>query len=292
MKYKECPVCGSPKLSPFIEVAGYRVSEKQYVIEECSNCSFKLTNPLPDESEIGKYYESDNYISHTSSNKGVFNLLYQLIRRRAIKSKFSLVSSYSPNGLLVDYGCGTGSFLSYVKQKGWAVLGLEPSSIAISNCATNVKEDIKDPSEIYNLQEGTADVISLWHVFEHVYNPKELLGVFKKVLKKEGALVIAVPNPDSLDAELYGESWAAWDVPIHHSHFNKKSMKMLLNSTGFELVEVKNMPYDSFYISALSEELSTGSKNLGKAFVNGLKSNLKGFKQKNASSLIYIAKPL
>ena len=292
MKYDKCPVCGSSKLKPFIKVNGYRVSEKQFVIEECENCSFKLTNPLPSEDEIGKYYESDNYISHTSSSKSLFDAAYQMVRRRAIKSKLNLVSKYVKKGVLVDYGCGTGSFLSFVKDQGWSVSGFEPSDIAISNGETNLKDEVKHPRELDNVKEHSIDVFTMWHVFEHIYNPKDLLNKIKRILNKNGVLILAVPNPDSLDAKIYKENWAAWDVPIHHSHFNKKSMKILLENNGFKLVEVKEMPFDSFYISALSEELAKGSKNYIRAFKNGLKSNIKGYREKNTSSLIYIAQPL
>ena len=138
--------------------------------------------------------------------------------------------------------------------------------------------------------EKQVEAITLWHVLEHVTDMPETLAFFKAKLKKDGVLIIAVPNHVSYDAQYYKEFWAAYDVPRHLHHFDLKSMKALLQNDGFKLVETKPMKFDSFYVSMLSEKCKTGSVNLLKAFWIGLCSNFKAKDSSSYSSTIYIFK--
>jgi 2-polyprenyl-3-methyl-5-hydroxy-6-metoxy-1,4-benzoquinol methylase len=202
-----------------------------------------------------------------------------------------LVSSYVSRGTILDYGCGTGMFLATCKEAGWNTVGMEPDDSARKIASD---QDLSVYSNIENvttfIKDRQLDAITLWHVLEHVTDMPETLAFFKAKLKKDGVLIIAVPNHVSYDAQYYKEFWAAYDVPRHLHHFDLKSMKALLQNDGFKLVETKPMKFDSFYVSMLSEKCKTGSVNLVKAFWIGLMSNLKAKDSSSYSSTIYMFK--
>jgi 2-polyprenyl-3-methyl-5-hydroxy-6-metoxy-1,4-benzoquinol methylase len=286
---EKCLVCGSNNFEPFLVCKDYTVSQENFNIVSCKLCSFKFTNPRPEDSVLGNYYKAESYVSHTNSKKGIINKLYHIVRSHTLKKKIQLISSYVSRGTILDYGCGTGMFLSACKTSGWDTIGLEPDDNArkmASEQGLNVFSD-KEKVKTY-ITEKQSDAITLWHVLEHVTDMGDTLAFFKARLKKDGVLIIAVPNHVSYDAEYYKEFWAAYDVPRHLHHFDLKSMTTLLEDTGFKLVETKPMKFDSFYVSMLSEKYKTGTVNLFKAFWIGLMSNLKAKDPSSYSSTIYI----
>jgi predicted SAM-dependent methyltransferase len=131
------------------------------------------------------------------------------------------------------------------------------------------------------------DIITAWHVVEHIHDLKETLRLLRKKLSKEGFMFIAIPNIASHDAKLYGAEWAAYDVPRHLYHFNQSSFVFLLKKLKLQLIEVLPMPFDSYYVSLLTEK-----NNPNGSFLNGLRtgyiSNQKAKESCNYSSLIYI----
>lgn len=286
---KCCPVCGHEQFSSFKTVKDHSTSQEVFSVVSCNNCDFLFTNPRPADEHIGRYYESDKYISHTNQRSGLFATMYQVFRSRALKTKLSWINRHMNGvGRLLDYGSGTGEFLNFCKVKGWNVQGLEIAEAPRTSSIRNYKLDVRPPAELRALESNAFDVISMWHVLEHVSNMKELLGTLLSKLKQNGLLVLALPNPESFDAEYYGEYWAAWDVPIHFYHFKKRDISALASQLNLELLETINMPFDSYYVSLLSEEYKSGRKNWLKASWIGLKSNVKGKYEKNASSLTYI----
>lgn len=288
---EKCLVCGSNQFEPFLVCKDYMVSKENFNIVFCKSCGFKFTNPRPDNSVLGNYYKAEEYISHTNTKKGIINKLYHTVREYTLKKKIKLISSHVSRGTVLDYGCGTGMFLAACKKAAWDAVGMEPDDSArkiASEQGLNVFSD-KDRIQTY-ITDRTFSAITLWHVLEHVTDMPETLSFFKKKLQKDGVLVIAVPNHVSYDAEYYKEFWAAYDVPRHLHHFELKSMKTLLENAGFKLQETKPMKFDSFYVSMLSEKYKTGSINLFKAFMVGLKSNMKSKDTNHYSSTIYIFK--
>ena len=125
-----CPVCGKTEFKNFLVVQDKSVTQESFVIQQCENCGFKFTNPRPDAESIGKYYESEEYISHSNTNKGIINKAYQVVRSIAVKDKLELVNRLAPKGKLLDYGCGTGFFLGACQKDGWQVEGFEPNETA------------------------------------------------------------------------------------------------------------------------------------------------------------------
>lgn len=286
-----CPICSHAESSSFLEVKDYTVSNQLFHLVQCSQCKLVYTNHPPAQQEIGKYYQSSDYISHTDSNKGLFNQVYQLVRNISLKHKLNLLQSsvQRKQGNLLDYGCGTGAFLKYAKKKGWSVMGMEPDEGAREKASLLIGSPVSSPSDLKDLPSNSFDVITLWHVLEHVHDLHDTLDAFKRLLKQDGTLVVAVPNHSSWDARFYMEYWAAYDVPRHLYHFTPDTMHRLLTDKGFFKISIKPMWFDSFYVSMLSEKYKTGHIRPLQALFNGLKSNISSlFSPGTCSSQIYL----
>src|SRR5947207_11761964 len=303
--YTRCPACDSSLINPVLSARDYTVSGESFSIWQCANCSIRFTQDVPGIDTMGKYYKSENYISHTNTSKGLINRLYQIIRKKTLKQKRKLVSKIAgkKQGEILDVGSGIGAFVNEMKQNGWQVMGLEPDAGArkiakeIFNCG------LRDTPELFHLPENFFDVITLWHVLEHVHDLQNFLNQLKKILKSNGQIIIAVPNYTSLDASVYKAYWAAYDVPRHLYHFSPLAMEFLMKKTGMEIIEHQPMWFDSFYISLLSSKYKNarlrafgdaqpdgqGKTNWLAPIIIGVRSNLKAmFDKKKCSSLIYI----
>lgn len=286
IEINECPICSSRKFEPYLNIKDHSISKETFTIKRCSECGLKITSPRPEDSELGRYYESEDYVSHSDTNKGLVNFVYQKVKSITLKQKEALISSFHTTKKLLDIGCGTGDFLVYCKKQGWEVQGLEPDINARKRAIEKGLEKISDLDEFYNLPENSFGIISMWHVLEHVADLNKYMANLHSILEDNGRLLIAVPNPDSPDAKKYQEFWAAYDVPRHLFHFSKKNIKELAEKHGFNLESVKPMLYDSYYVSMLSERYLKGV--IFNAAINGFLSNLKAKKTKNHSSLIYV----
>ncbi len=274
-----CPICEHDASGVLLSVKDYTVSNQIFELVKCNSCGFVFTNDPPNEFEIGKYYQSDAYISHTNSHEGFFNKIYQSVRKLSIRQKLKLIQQFSHRhtGSVLDYGCGTGSFLHYMKDNGWNVTGIEPDPSAQEKASKLISEKILPPAALSALESNHFDVVTLWHVLEHVHSLKNVIKELKRVLKKGSILVIAVPNHTSWDAQHYKEYWAAYDVPRHLYHFSPMTMHQLLKNAGFEKRVVKPMWFDAFYVSMLSEKYAHGKINMIRALCYGLVSNIRAF---------------
>lgn len=285
-----CPVCSDTNLVNYISCLDYTVSHKKFQIQRCASCGFLLTNPRPDYNEIGDYYKSENYISHTNAKKGVFNTLYQTIRKSAIEGKIKLIRQITgkKEGIrLLDIGCGTGEFLNGCQSIGWKVKGVEPSEDARKQAQFNYKLDVAGEAYLENSNDQ-YDVITMWHVLEHVHDLNRRLEQIKQILTQDGVLIIAVPNHTAYDSDFYKEYWAAWDVPRHLYHFSPATLKRLMEKHGYQHIQSDPMKYDSYYVSLLSTEYKSGKKNFLEGAMKGFQSNMKaGGRPEKYSSVIY-----
>ena len=289
--YTVCPVCGAADISKIYSVKDHTASKRHFDIYHCSSCQVRFTQDPPTESEIGNYYKSQNYISHTDTSKGLINRIYRYVRTRAINQKRKLIESITgkQKGMLLDVGSGTGYFAAAMKKAGWGVTGLEPDEGARKIATEQHGLTLLPIQELFNLSEKNFDAITLWHVLEHVYDVKKYIETFKKLLTDNGKLFIAVPNYRSHDAAIYGEHWAAYDVPRHLYHFTPDTMKYLVHEAGLKITEIKPLWFDSFYVSLLSSKYKNGSTNWIGAIWTGLVSNIKAMNDvKRCSSVIYI----
>lgn len=290
--YDNCPVCKSTEIKAVVEAKDITVSNEFFNIWHCSNCTLRFTQDVPDAEHIGKYYQSQNYISHSNTHKGTINKLYHAVRKITLSTKKNIVekNTKKKSGSLLDIGAGTGAFASTMKKNGWHVTGLEPDATARANAKKEFNIDLLSTDELFNLEKNSFDAITLWHVLEHVHGLHSYIEKFYELLKPDGCLIIAVPNYTSYDATEYSGAWAAYDVPRHLYHFSPKSMHRLLQQHNFKLKKIKPMWFDSYYISLLSEKYLTGKTNFFKAFISASISNFQALKnKKKTSSIIYIA---
>ena len=289
--YTNCPVCGSAAIKNVLSAKDHTVSGEIFPIAECTDCSLRFTQDVPDAVSIAPYYKSEDYISHTNTSKGLINRLYQSVRKRTLAKKRRLVQRITGmgKGHLLDVGSGTGAFVSEMALHGWYTTGLEPDDGARKVAKKLYNVQLEDADQFYQLAAESFDAITLWHVLEHVHELSLYVQHLKVLLKEKGRLLIAVPNYTSKDAAIYKECWAAYDVPRHLYHFSPQSMKLLMEKHGLKLLDYKPMWYDSFYISMLSSKYKNGKTNLFASFFNGLLSNLKAMGNvKKCSSVIYI----
>ncbi len=286
-----CPVCNANNFSPFLTCTDFFVSNEEFKIKQCSNCGFKITENIEDEKNIGRYYQSEKYISHSNTTKGLVNSVYHRVRKYMLKRKRRLVekSATLQNGKLLDVGTGTGFFLNEMREYGWQVTGIEKSDDARKFAKTEFNLDNLPTEELFKLKENEYDVISLWHVLEHIHQLNENMDTFSRLLKKDGKLIIAVPNHNSYDAKHYKQFWAAYDVPRHIWHFAPSQMKQFGEKHGFKLLGLHTMLFDSFYVSMLSEKYKKSSLSLFKGiFYGGISWITSLFDKAKCSSVIYV----
>lgn len=285
-KLELCPICKNTHFTNFSIATDHSVSGESFALVQCSKCNLVFTNPRPDESSLPSYYQSDEYISHTDKGNSLVNILYKLVRNVTLRKKHDLISKYHKKGKLLDYGCGTGHFLSYCQKNGWNTTGIEPDEgarIQATEKGINLANSIEEV-------EDNVDIITAWHVVEHISDLRKTLKSLKAKLKKGGVLIVAVPNLSSYDAKQYGEFWAAYDVPRHLYHFSQESFGTLIDKLKLQLVDTLPMKFDSYYVSMLSEKYKTGKNNYLRAFNTGRKSNREAKRSGEYSSLIYVLK--
>lgn len=287
----ECPVCGGHDFQPFLVCTDFFVSGEEFAIKKCTGCGFKITDAVEDEEQIGRYYQSEEYVSHSDTTKGIVNKIYHRVRKIMLRRKRILVekSTQAKRGRLLDVGTGTGYFLHTMKERGWQVAGTEKSSEARELVHNEFGIEVFPPENLFSFGNDAFDAITLWHVLEHVHRLNENMEAFFRLLKKSGKLIIALPNHASFDALHYKKHWAAWDVPRHIWHFTPRQMKMLAQKHGFRLIAIHTMPFDSFYVSILSERYKNSKAALLKGIFYGKVSWLQSLlKPGTCSSVIYV----
>lgn len=288
-----CPACGNANWEDAGQVKDYSITGEWFSLKECPLCHLKMTFPQPGIADIDRYYASEEYISHSDTRSGLINRLYHTAREYMLKKKFKWVlrASGLEKGILLDIGAGTGHFAHFMKEKGWQVTALEPDQKARKIASEKLGINIL-PLESLDLQAPHSyDVITLWHVLEHVHDLSGYMEHFRTLLKPGGVLIIAVPNHTSSDAKKYGAAWAAYDVPRHLWHFSPASMEKLMSSHHFNLTEKIAMPLDAFYVSMLSEKYK-GNRGAGSiaGIFSGLQTLLSEINNVDqASSIIYVA---
>jgi ubiquinone/menaquinone biosynthesis C-methylase UbiE len=291
VKQVEKSPIANTSLDLYLKCKDYTVSRETFSIYIDKESQLLVTTPRPTVGDLSRYYDSDEYISHSDSKKSFIDKVYQTVRNYTIKQKVKLINSFNTtNKSVLDIGSGTGDFLMACKQNGWSIDGVEPNNNA--NKETRKKTFTEISKDISELGKKQFDVITMWHVLEHVPNLNEYISILKKILKPDGVLVVAVPNHKSYDATHYKEFWAAYDVPRHLWHFSRLSIDKLFQLANMKVTKILPMKFDSFYVSLLSEKYKTGKSNFLKAFLIGLRSNLKARSSKEYSSLIYVIKKI
>lgn len=281
-----CPFCESENTRSYLKLKDYFLSQEDFEIMECDNCKLLFTTPRPDPSIIGKYYKSEDYLSHNEHKKGLVPFIYNQVKKVNIRNKFRICGTHTKPHLL-DFGCGVGDFLHYAQKNGCEVMGCDMSDDARRFASEKLGKNVVTPEEIFALPHSTFDIITMWHVLEHIDNLRFQVEQLHRLLKDNGRLVIAVPNYKSYDAEHYKDKWAAYDVPRHLNHFHKESLQNIF-AGYFELDKIHPLKWDAYYISMMSENFVGHGNSFIKGLLTGWKSNRKARKTGDYSSLVYV----
>ena len=273
-------------LTPYKKVKDHFLSGEEFDLLYNQEFKMLVTSPVPE--NLDSYYDSDAYISHSNQKRGIFEKTYGFVKTIALQRKLKLINSFDlPGKSLLDIGAATGDFLATCKKGGWDVKGTEPNQKARSIA---FQQGIQLLENNEGLKKHSFDVITLWHVLEHIENLFEFISQLNELLKDNGRIIVAVPNYKSYDSEYYKEYWAAYDVPRHLWHFSKESIVKLFSKENIVVDQILPMKFDAFYVSLLSEKYKSGKMNLFQAFFTGLKSNRKAKRTGEHSSLIYVLK--
>lgn len=291
-KLENCLCCGGNRFGLY-ERAKDNYASELFDIVQCEDCGFVFTNPRPDTNEIGQYYVSPDYISHNSHSRGLMPSIYRLARQYMMRKKLALIQSIvgKEEGFsLLDFGCGTGDFLGFVQQHGIVAEGVEPDAHAREVAKAVNKVETYSIEASRELGAEKYEVITLWHVLEHVHLLHEQIDLFRRWLKPGGKLIIAVPNIESHDAREYGKYWDALDVPRHLYHFSPQNLRSILDEHQFSFKAQHPLFLDAYYVSMRSEWHKGTGKMAAyfKGILSGWKSNREAARTGNYSSLIYV----
>jgi 2-polyprenyl-3-methyl-5-hydroxy-6-metoxy-1,4-benzoquinol methylase len=284
-----CPICNSKQIELFLKTKDYAITKEEFELHQCQTCQFVFTQDMPAQNSIAKYYESVDYISHSDTKQGFINKIYHIARQYMLNYKLRLIKKHIIGNRVLDVGAGTGYFLNHMKNNGYEGKGVEVDAQAREYARNHFNLSLLDPTHFLKKSESEYDLITLWHVLEHLHDLHPFMKQFKKILSAKGKLVIAVPNRHSNDAKHYGSFWAGYDVPRHLWHFTPKDVKELAKQHGFKLDKIKFLPLDPFYNSMLSEKYQLRQLGLLKAIVHGTSAYFAGLMNKKvASSPVFI----
>jgi 2-polyprenyl-3-methyl-5-hydroxy-6-metoxy-1,4-benzoquinol methylase len=274
------------KNKTYLTTEDHLITKERFSLEFDDHYDMLVTTPSP--KNLDKYYQTTNYISHTDNAKNIFEKIYQLVKKYTLRKKIKLINQFSKNGKsILDIGCGTGEFLAMAKKENWYTFGVEPNQTAREKTAL---KNIIVTASLEKIGPQKFNVISLWHVLEHLPDLQNQIKKIAAFLKDEGTLIIAVPNFKSYDAKHYKEHWAAYDTPRHLWHFSQNSISRIFKEHKFKVIETLPMKFDSYYVSLLSEKYKEGKQNYFKAIYQGWLSNYKANSTSEYSSLIYVLK--
>jgi len=282
-----CLVCDNESFTTFLNCPDHFLTQETFTISKCDKCGFLFTNPRPAANELPAYYHSSEYISHSNSRHGIQNILYQCVRKYTLSRKYKFIQNYKQGKHILDIGCATGEFLNYCKNRKWETFGIEPHEQARKMGISRYALKIEDEVYLHKLPDASFDVITMWHVLEHVPLLNERIAQLQRLLSPQGILFIAAPNPASADAKLYESFWAAYDVPRHLYHFTQDTIISLFSKHAFELVQKIPMKFDSYYVSMLSEKYMHVRNSFFNGLLNGFISNRSATRSGEYSSLIY-----
>ena len=286
-----CPSCQATTASDLFRAKDHLVSGREFLVRRCAICGMGWTVDPPAEEEAGKYYASDEYISHTDNKQSLADRIYHIARGFMLKRKGKLVESAvgKSAGIMIDFGSGTGYFAAFMQKRGWQVTGIELSEKARNYSVERFGISAIEPQQVRSLLSASADCVTFWHVLEHLYDPAGWMGEIKRILKDDGRCIVALPNFASADSKWFGKGWAALDVPRHLWHFTPDAFRQFAVKQGFKCESTSALPLDLFYISLLSYRNTGKGMPLARGVLTGVVIALRSlFRRESASSLVYV----
>ena len=285
---KKCPWCESENTEIYLQLKDEFLTKEEFHICECKNCGLLFTTPRPPKDQIDRYYKSEEYYSHQENKQGFIPWIYESVKKINLKHKYNLATSGLNVGKMLDIGCGVGDFMHTMEAHGWQCMGVEPSDDAKAIARKRTKAKIINSEELEKITNETFDIITMWHVLEHVDNLKWQMEQLRRLVKLNGRIVIAVPNYKSYDGQFYKAHWAAYDVPRHLNHFNRTTLTEIFKTKGLTLIKEEKLVWDAFYISFMSEQYKHHKLPLVKGAIRGWISNCKARSTGDWSSVVYI----
>ena len=208
----------------------------------CRRCGLMRQTPRLAWESLKDYYPED-YVSHIPLIREEPSLLRRIDRRYGMWKQVRAVEEFQRGGRLLDVGCGTGIFLEEILRNGrWQVVGIEPTERAATYARSALQVEIHQGlfSEVA-LPDNSFDVITLWHVLEHLDHPIADLRHAHQLLKENGWLIFAIPNIDGLEAHIFGSYWVGWDLPRHLYQFPHSTLRTILTTLGFDWVATRRI---------------------------------------------------
>lgn len=252
-----CPACGSP-VAPWRRAAAGEPGLADVALARCGDCGTAVTlDPLPaqDLHETGAY--------SPAAPRGA-GLAAPLLRTFDAQRLRLVRRACPPPARLVDAGAGRGRFVAHARAAGYDAVGIEPSARGVDGARERYGvELVRAGIEGAPVATGSADVVTLWHVLEHVEDPAATLAVLHRWLPRDGVLLIGVPNLASLQARVGGPRWWHLDLPRHRTHFTAQGLRTLLRRSGFDVrreahVLLEHNPF-GLWQSAVSRVTPTSS---------------------------------
>ena len=238
----DCLLCGGASWSPLVEAPDRTPSGagQWFMVVQCRDCGLCFTNPRPSVDSIGQFYPSD-YSPHQprESGDGAPSAWRRLPWPRRWQNWRKRLPPHGERRLL-DFGCGSGSFLERMRSQGWQVVGVDASFEA----ARQTRERLGIPVLVGTLPHpGLADegfdVVTMWQSLEHVHQPLEALRGAYNVLAPGGKVIVAVPNIDSAPFRWFGQTWYGLDLPRHLTHFAPWTLRLALHRAGFRRIRIR-----------------------------------------------------
>jgi SAM-dependent methyltransferase len=288
-----CPACGANRCRKEFEAQDrFKIVPGQaYTIVRCEQCSLLFVNPRPDANSISAFYATDAYDPYAGNQAAITwtTRAFQLARKFTIPRKVHrALKGLNGAKTALDVGCATGEFAAALQNRGLQVCGAEPDPKAADLARKNFGLTVwTGTMDAIPENAGPFDLITMWHVLEHVHDLKGALKRVRGLLSERGRFVIAVPNPLSCDAQAYGTRWVAWEAPRHLYHFEPHVLLALLEREGFAARRAGAMAFDAYYHCLLSES----NKSLGvfRASLYGTMSFMRGAFGGEGSSELYYA---
>jgi len=260
-----CPICDETNYKKvFSSSDADRISQTAFELIRCKTCGLVSTTPFLSDQEMAPWYRSgyhgwweDNgtpykgacplvprsgrrvggrseWISPVAGD-ALLRYLFDMLSRLFQLNRSRRITKYKPEGRLADIGCGDGTFLAFMLKRGWDVLGLEDLNRYKHAAETGAGEIriIQHDTDRWYESFAPFDVITLWHVLEHVEKPVKTLRQACNALKPGGIVVLSIPNIKSLQAAMCKDRWFHLDVPRHRWHFTPETISLLLRKSGF-----------------------------------------------------------
>jgi 2-polyprenyl-3-methyl-5-hydroxy-6-metoxy-1,4-benzoquinol methylase len=242
-----CPVCLNSTTAPALTGNDllFESTQKTFTLHLCASCRCLFLNPMPGEDEIAGFYPTQYWWNSSKAQAGgVLKKLESIYRRLALRDHVSFIRRAAGNrdGLdLLDVGCGSATLLGLLKYRGFRPLGVDFSAEAARVAkAENGVRVVVGSLEQASFPGESFDVVTLFHVMEHVTNPRRVLSEVSRILRPEGVVILQVPNIDSWQFKAFGARWYGLDIPRHVIDYCKDSMLKLLDDSGFVTSRIKH----------------------------------------------------